>query len=309
MKFRVARWLICVLIVLLSGAAIADKSRSGSLRGGVYTAPDESFQFKVPRLIDPGAFVRDVRVSEDTFKVVMGDELCRRVFIVQYAPTGFDDFDAFKREREGRLGLADPKTRSVNSPRGEIAIKTGSMPYASVCMAMTLDANGQLVPTADEGSDAGVLFVAADDAYYELGYIVSAGGAFAEMYGLGSVDDVLEQLLAEFRIAGPRVPARLPPTPMLIRFIDEESAAECTSLGHIKGKSKSISLSVDSHMNAAQAKLRKAALKLGANAIVIRESDFKRSGLSGAPYMSMLGEALKCDAVPQYRSWEIHASD
>jgi len=309
MKTRVSCGLLCILVVLLPVAVVADASRSGSLRGGVYTSPDGSFEFKVPRLIEPGTFVRDVRVSDGMFKVVMGDELCRRFFVVQYATAGFEDFDAFRRARTAALGIVEPQTHPAGSTGGETIITTGKLPQASVCMAMTLDANGQLVPSPGEGSDAGTVYVAGQDAYYEIGYLVGAGGAFAGMYGIDSVDEVLGQLLADFRMTGPRAPEKLPQTVMLVRFIDEESAAACTPLGRIEGKSKSISLSVDSHMNAAQAKLRKAALKLGANAILVRESNFKASKLTGTPYMEMVGDALTCDVVPQYQAWEIHAAD
>ena len=141
--------------------------------------------------------------------------------------------------------------------------------------------------------------------------MVGAGGAIVDMYGIGRVEEVLEGLMASFRISGPRLPAKLPDTVMLLRFIDEESGTQCTSLGRIKGKSKSMSLmaSIDSHMNSAKAKLRKEALKLGANAIVVRESELKTSGLTGSPYMAMAGEAMKCETVPQYSAWELPAAD
>ena len=303
--------LVLFLTAVISSAAWADKSRTGSLRHGEYTAPDKSFQFRVPRLIDPGAFVQDVRVSDDTFKVVMGDELCRRAFAVQHAATQFASFEAFAREREDALGMHDVDARVIDSCHGQVTLKIGNMPDASVCSAMTLDAEGRMVPSAGDGSDAGSILIAGEDAYYELGYLVGAGGAFADMYGIGDVDEVLEELLANFKITGPRVPARLPNTMTLLRFIDEEKAAQCTSLGRIKGKSRSMSLmaSMDSHINSAQAKMRKAAKKLGANAIVVHESDFKTSGLTGSPYMAMAGEAMICDTVPQYMAWELPATN
>jgi len=281
------------------------------LRGGDYTAPDKSFQFRVPRLIDPGAFVRDIRVSDDTFKVVVGDELCRRAFVIQYAAVQFASFEAFTSEREAALGLQNESKRVVQSPFGEVTLTTGTMPDASTCMAMTFDAEGRMVPSPGEGSDAGSIFIAGEDAYYELGYLVGAGGAFADMYGIGTVDEVLEGILADFKITGPRQPAKLPDTVTLLRFIDEESAAQCTSLGQVKGKSKSMSLmaSIDSHVNSAEASLRKQAQKLGANAIVVRESEFKTSGLTGSPYMAMVGVAMKCDTVPQYLAWELPAAE
>lgn len=311
MNNREARWLVFLLAIVAPGIAVADKGYSGSLRGSDYTAPDKSFQFKVPRLIDPGAFVRDVRVSDDTFKVVVGDELCRRAFVVQYAATRFPDFDAFTRDREAALDLQNANKNVIQSSLGEVTLTTGTMPDASICMAMTLDAEGRMVPSPGEGSDAGSILVAGEDAYYELGYLVGAGGMFAGMYGIGDVEEVLEELLAGFRITGPRIPARQPETAVLLRFVDEENAAQCTSLGRITGKSRSMSLmaSVDSHVNSAKANMRKQALKLGANAIVVRESEFKASGLTGSPYMSMAGEAMKCETVPQYLAWELPAAD
>lgn len=311
MNNREALWVALLLGMVVPGIAMADKLYSGSLRGGNYSAPDKSFQFKVPRLIDPGAFVRDVRVSDDTFKVVMGDELCRRAFVVQYAATRFPDFDAFTREREAALDLQNAGKHVVQSSLGEVTLTTGTMPEVSICMAMTLDAEGRMVPSPGEGSDAGLILIAAEDAYYELGYVAGAGGAFADMYGIGRVEEVLEELLSGFRITGPRVPAKLPDTVMLLRFIDEESGTQCVSLGRIDGKSKSMSLmtSIDSHVNSARAKLRKQAQKLGANAIVIRESELKTSGLTGSTYMAMAGEAMKCETVPQYLAWEFPAAD
>ena len=311
MNNREARLLVFLLALAAPGISAADKLYSGSLRGSDYTAPDKSFQCKVPRLIDPGAFVRDIRVSDDIFKVVMGDELCRRAFVVQYAATRFPDFDAFTRDREAALGLQNANKQVVHSSLGEVTLTTGKMPDASTCMVMTLDAEGRMVPSPGEGSDAASILIAGEDAYYELGYLVGAGGAFADMYGIGNAEEVLEGLLAGFKITGPRLPAKLPDTVMLLRFIDEESAAQCTSLGRIKGKSKSMSLmaSIDSHVNSAKAKLRKQALKLGANAIVVRESELKTSGLTGSPYMAMAGEAMKCETVPQYLAWELPAAD
>jgi len=311
MKSGATRWPWLILFVILSSAAAADKSLSGSIRKGMYTAPDKSFQFEVPQLIDPGAFVRDVRVADDTFKVVMGDELCRRFFIVQYATGSYGDFNAFVSRREAELAMVDARAQQIGPADAAATMTTGSLPGASICTAMTFGADGQLVPSEGGGSDAGIIFIAAGDAYYELGYLVGEGGSFAGMYGIGGVEEVLGGLFADFVVLGPRVPARLPETVTLVRFIDADSAALCTSLGSIEGKSKSMSImaSIDSHMNAAQAKIRAQALKLGANAIVVRESNFKTSGLTGAPYMEMVGDALVCDSVPQYMAWEIHAAD
>ena len=115
-------------------------------------------------------------------------------------------------------------------------------------------------------------------------------------------------MVSGFRETGPRQEKQLPKMASLIRFVDATSGSQCRALGPVKGKSTSFAGTVDAHMNKAQAKMREKAERLGANAIVIRKSKMKSSGLTGYPYMTLVGDALVCEDVPAYMPWEIHAA-
>jgi hypothetical protein len=308
MKIGATQWLLLVLVLLFSSHAIADKSRAGSVHGDVYTAPDKSFQFTIPKLIEPDTFVRDVRESADAFKVVMGDDLCRRLFVIRHERGRYADFDAFQQARLATMQIADADTSERMLAQGRAMYASGSMPQASVCVAMTFGDGGQMVPAASNGSDIGVIFLGTENAWYEFGYVVGEGGSFAQMYGLGDIEAELDSMLAGFRELGPRQVQKLPEMVSLIRFVDAEAGAQCKALGTIKGKSTSFSGTVDAHMNKAQAKLREEAARLSANAIVIRDSTMKSSVLTGYPFMALVGDALVCDEVPDYLAWEIHTA-
>jgi len=305
MKIGTARWL--VLVLLFSSDAIAGKSRAGSVRGDVYTAPDKSFQFNVPKLIEPDTFVRDVRESDDSFKIAMGDDLCRRLFVIRHELGRYADFDAYQQARLALMQIVDAESRELELAQGRAIYVSGSMPHVSVCIAMTFGGGGQLVPAESGGGDVGVIFLETGNAWYEFGYVIGQEGVFAEMYGLGDIEAELESVIAGFRELGPRQVEKLPEMVSLVRFVKGEVGAQCKALGPIKGKSTSFSGTVDAHMNKAQAKLREEAILLGANAIVIRKSKMKSSMLTGYPYMTLVGDALVCDDVSDYMPWEIHA--
>jgi hypothetical protein len=297
-------------VFFLPADAIADQSQSGIVSDGVYTSPDKSFQFDVPNLIQPGIFVNDVRVSETEFKVVMGDELCRRTYIVQYAKEAYIDFDGFTGDRIATMQIVDMETRELPEPHPGAVLITGGMSHVSTCVAMTFGEGGQLVPAETAGSDVGVVFLKSDDAYYELGYLVDAERTFTSFYGGSDIEDVLAKLLASFKLSGPRSVASLPPVVPLIRFIGDANATECELIGSIKGKSSSFSAmaTVSEHMSKAKAKLRQEGEKLGANAILISQSKMKTSGWTDYPYMQMKADAFVCDSVPAYMAWEIRAT-
>jgi len=308
MKIDTARLLVLILVLLFSSDAIAGKSRAGSVRDDVYTAPDKSFQFNIPRLIEPDTFVQDVRESDDSFKIVMGDDLCRRLFVIRHELGRYAGFDVYRQARLASMQIVNAEFHELELAQGRAIYVSGSMPHVPVCVAMKFGGGGQLVPAESGGSDLGVIFLETGNAWYEFGYVIGQEGAFAEMYGLGDIEAELDRVVAGFRELGPRQVEKLPVTVSLIRFVEGEVGAQCKALGPIKGKSTSFAGTYDAHMNKAQAKMREQAVRLGANAIVIRKSKMKSSVLTGYPYMTLVGDALVCDEVPDYMAWEIHAT-
>ncbi|MEJ2129764.1 MAG: DUF4156 domain-containing protein [Woeseiaceae bacterium] len=308
MKVGTARWLVFVLVLLVSSQAVAGDSRSGSVRGDVYTAPDKSFQFDLPKLIEPDTFVRDVRESPGAFKIVMGDDLCRRFFVIRHELDRFADFESYWQARLKTMQVSDVESSDLDLAQGRAVYVSGTMPHVPVCVAMTFGPDGELAPDENGGSEIGLMFIASDDAWYEFGYVIGQERAFAEMYGVGNIRDELDQVISGFRVLGPRQEGKLPEITSLIRFVDAIDESQCEALGQVKGKSTSFAGTVDAHMHKAQAKLREEAQRLGANAIVIRNSKMKSSVLTGYPYMILVGDALACDEVPEYMAWEIGAS-
>ena len=294
----------------LPADATADKSRGSRVPNGVYMSPDKSFQFNIPRLIEPGTFVTASRESEYKFKVVMGDELCRRAYIVQYAKDAYGGLESFAEDRVTVMQIVDIGVKELSDPYPGTVLITGEMPHVSTCAAMKFGEGGQLVPVESGGSDVGVIFLEAEDAYYELGYVVDQKSTIGDLYGLSDIEKVLGELFAGFRITGPRVVASLPPVVPLIRFIGDAGDGHCELTGRIEGKSSSMAWkdSVSEHMNKAKAELRQKAEKLGANAILIRQSKMKTSRWTDYPYMQMKADALVCDSVPEYMAWEIRAT-
>jgi len=308
MQNGVTRWVFLFLVLLLWSDSIAGKARSGSVRDDVYTSPDKSFQFKIPTLISPGTFINDVRETETSFKVLMGDELCRRIFVIQHVKHSYADFESFFSGRKSMMQIVDIESRESTVPQGYAIWVTGGMPHAPVCSVMTFGEGGKLVPGEGPGSDVGIVFLETKDAFYEFGYIVDEDRTFTGMYGVSNIEEVLEKLFTSFKVIGPRAVAKLPAIAPLVRFIDKESVGHCEALGPIKGKSTSFAASVDQHMTRAKSKLREEAERLGANAIMIRNSKVKTSLLTGYPYMQLVGDALVCDNVPAYTAWEIRAA-
>jgi hypothetical protein len=304
-----AKWILSVFILLMWCNGIADEKTAGTVRNGVYTSPDKSFQFDIPKLIDPGAFVLDVREHETSFKVAMGDDFCRRIFVLQHARDGFTDFEGFTHQRKSMMQMVSMESRELSIPAGRAVLITGGMPHAPVCAVMTFGEGGQLVPGEAPGSDAGIVFLETDDAFYELGYMLDEERTFAGFYGVADIEEVVEKLATSFKVIGPRTSAQLPAADPLIRFVDIEDLSHCEIVGPIKGKSTSFAASIDKHMSRAQSKLRQEAGKLGANAIVIRNSQVKTSRLTGYPYMQLVADAFVCESVPAYKAWEIRAAN
>ena len=288
----------------------ADTAASKSSSDGVYTSPDKSFQFKIPRLVEPGTFVDDARESEFKFKVVMGDELCRRAYIVQYANEAYGNFEAFTGGRIAALQIVDIKSQELSDPHPGAVLITGGMPHVSNCAAMTFGEGGQLVPVETAGSDVGVIFLESENAYYELGYVLDQESTIGSFYGVSDIEKVLGALFEGFSITGPRVAASLPPVVPLIRFVGDADDSQCELIRRIEGKSSSMAWkdTVSEHMNKAKSKLRQKAEELGANAILIRQSKMKTSGWTDYPYMQMKADAFVCDSVPEYMAWEIRAA-
>jgi len=288
----------------------ADTAVSKSSSERLYTSPDKSFQFKIPRLIEPGTFVDDARESEIKFKVVMGDELCRRAYIVQYAIRAYGNFEAFTGDRIAALQIVDIKSQELSDPHPGAVLITGGMPHVSNCAAMTFGEGGQLVPAETAGSDVGVIFLESENAFYELGYVLDQVSTIGGFYGVSDIEKVLGALFEGFSITGPRVVASLPPVVPLIRFIGDADDSQCELIRRIEGKSSSMAWkdTVSEHMNKAKAKLRQKAEELGANAILIRQSKMKTSGWTDYPYMQMKADAFICDSVPEYMAWEIRAT-
>lgn len=307
MKVDTTRWLILILVLLFSSDVIAGKARAGSVRGDVYMAPDKSFQFKIPRLVPPDTFVQDVRESDDSFKIVMGDDLCRRLFVIRHELDRYADFDTYQQARIATMQIANPEFRELEQAQGRAVYVSGNIPNVPICVAMTFGGGG-LMPADNGGSEVGVIFLETGNAWYEFGYVIGQESAFAEMYGLGDIEDELDHLIAGFKEAGHRQVKKLPATMPLIRFVETGVGARCKALGPIKGKSTSFAGTIDAHLSKAKAKLHGAAVRLGANAIVIRTSEMKSSALTGFPYMTLVGDALVCDEVTDYMAWEIQTS-
>ena len=294
----------------LPANTVVDKSHNNGARDGVYTSPDKSFQFKIPKLIEPGASVDDVRESEIKFKVVMGDELCRRAYVVQYAKEAYGNLEAFTGDRVAAMQIVDIESQELSDPHPGAVLITGGMPHVSNCAAMKFGEGGQLVPVETAGSDVGVIFLESENAFYELGYVLDQESTIASLYGVSDIEKVLGALFAGFRITGPRVVASLPPVVPLIRFVGRADDSQCELIGRIKGKSSSMAWkdTVSEHMSKAKAILRQEAEKLGGNAILIRQSKMKTSGWTKYPYMQMKADAFVCDSVPEYMAWEIRAT-
>ena len=181
MKPGTVRWLVLFLLLLVASTAIAGDSRAGTVRGDVYKAPDASFQFTIPTLIEPDTFVRDVRDTGDTFKVVMGDDLCRRLFVVRHELGSFADFESYRQARLASMQISDVESRDLELAQGRAVYVSGSMPHVAVCVAMTFGEGGRLVPAEGDGSDIGLVFIETDSAWYEFGYVIGKDGVFAEM--------------------------------------------------------------------------------------------------------------------------------
>ena len=215
---RTARVLFSFLIIVLAGSASAGvvgpatSDTRGRILDNVYTSPSGSFRLRIPKLLNPGAKVRDEIPAPGVLLVSFTDDLCRE-FIVSEEPgnLGSQSLEAWVDENVVEnlkpLGV-EVRERKVLQTRNGIARGLRYQhPGAAPCGNITFR-EGKRVDTKPD-ADVGMYVLYADGVFYRLIYVKGVGpglGDSAFDIQRGPVDELLARFADGFEIV--RIKAR-----------------------------------------------------------------------------------------------------
>ena len=197
---------IFVIFPLLSLGACSQFSPyvgtySGKVQDEIYTSPNNTFQFKIPPLLKPGAQFSDRQLSESVFRVAMSDDLCRlfaiNEIIVDQPKISLDEyFDRFHESmlKDTKATLLDRK--KISTKLGEGLYVRYSVPEGGPCVEISLvdGKRKEELPTAESA----MIIVSSGKYVYTFEYMVGGDIDWPTMK-TRPVDSMLMDFFSGFR--------------------------------------------------------------------------------------------------------------
>lgn len=176
-------------------------SYSGKIQDEIYTSPNNTFQFKVPPLLKPGAKFSDRQLSESVFSVAMSDDLCRlfaiNEIIVDQINVSLDEY--FERFHESTL----KNQKATVLDRKKISTKLGEgfyvrylVPQGGPCVEISFvdGKRKEELPTAESA----MIIVSSGKYVYTFEYMVGGDIDLPNMK-TRPVDSMLMDFFSGFR--------------------------------------------------------------------------------------------------------------
>jgi hypothetical protein len=174
---------------------------SGKIQDEIYTSPNNTFQFKVPLLLKPGAKLSDRKLSESLFRVAMSDDLCRLFAInedvVDQMKISLDEY--FDRSYESMLKNKKAtllERKKISTKLGESLYVRYSVPEGGPCIEISFvdGKRKEQLPTAESA----MIIVSSGKYVYTFEYMVGGDIDWPTMK-TRPVDSMLMDFFSGFR--------------------------------------------------------------------------------------------------------------
>lgn len=200
-----------LLLVLVAGCATTDGIEPisydirGQVNGQVYSSPDRGFSVRLPRLWQPGAWVRDEVRADGALLVTFSDDLCREFAVARSSAPEAVELEAWVRRQVSRelvgTGAVIERLDTVSTAAGPAVFVRYRLPAGAPCSLVRSEDGQQAELTPD--ADVVMYVLVRDGALYRLAYFLglSEGLDAAGPLQRTPAEQLLQRLLEGFQIA------------------------------------------------------------------------------------------------------------